>query len=183
MLLISSCVAYSILPKSISNHSGIEGIYSNISEIDTMKNSVRKIEGVYINVLEIDSLKHTAYKTRTIWSMVDRKPKFETDSIIVRVEIVNSKALRFSFLKNDEIVGTKRLKGKFKKNGCFYGRRTFIVIPILPVFWMYGNFQQRIYQVDDELVIEQTGNSGGVAIIMAGGEKYNDIWRFKRLEN
>jgi len=150
------------LPKNISNHRSIEGIYSNISEIDT--------------------LKHKAYCTETIWNMFGRKREIKADGINVKIEIVNSKRLKFLFLKDDEIIKTKLLKGKFKKDECFYTRRVFYIVPILPVLWWYENYQKRIYRIDNELIIETTYNGGGAVIIMAIGMDYN-IWKFKQIES
>ena len=182
-LVVQSCTTYSVLPKNIRNHSDIEGVYSNVSEIDTMKNIGQRIDGVFHLWWEVDSLKHKAYRTVTIWNMFDRKREIKADSINVKIEIVNSKRLKFSFLKDDETIGTKLLKGKFEKDNCFYTRRRFYVVPILPVLWWYENSQERIYRVDKELVIETVYSTGGAAIIMAGGSDHNKIWKFKQMEN
>jgi len=116
--------------------------------------------------------------------LVDYKHGIKGDSISVKVEIVNSKSIMFSFFKNDEIIGTKRLKGKFKKDECFYTRRTFYVVPLFPILFGYGNFQKRIYRTDEELIIEITGNHGGGSVLLfMSGDEYNRIWRFKQIEN
>ena len=181
-LVVQSCTTYSVLPKNIRTHSDIESVYSNVSEIDTLKNIGQRIDGVFYRWWEIDSLKHKAYRTVTIWNMLDKKREIKADSINVKIEIVNSKRLKFLFLKNDEIIGTRLLKGKFMEDECFYTRRRFYVVPILPVLWWYENSQKRIYIVDNELVIETTYSSGGAVIIMASGSDYNKIWRFKQRE-
>lgn len=182
-LVVQSCTTYSVLPKNIRNHSEIKGVYSNVSEIDTLKNTGQTIDGVFYLWWEIDSLKHKAYRTETIWHMSDRKREMKADSITVKIEIISSKRLKFSFLKNNEVIGTKLFKGKFKKDECFYTRRRFYVVPILPVLWWYENSQKRIYMKDNELIIETTYNTGGVAIIIAGGSNHNEIWKFKKIEN
>ena len=116
--------------------------------------------------------------------MVDYKRSIKGDSISVKVEIVNSKSLNFSFLKNEEIIGTKRLKGKFKKDECFYTRRVFYVVPLFPILFGWGNFQKRIYHTDEELIIEIAGNHGGGSVLLfMSADKYNDIWKFKQIEN
>jgi len=180
-LVAQSCTTYSVLPKNIRNHSDIEGVYSNVSEIDTMKNIGQRIDSVFYRWWEVDSLKHKAYRTKTIWSIVNRKHEIKVDTIIVKIEIVNTKSLMFSFSKDNDIIGTKLLKGKFKKDECFYTRRIFFIVPILPVLWCYVNSQKRIYRFDNELVIETTWNSGGAVIIMASGMNINEIWRFKQI--
>ena len=181
-LVLQSCTTYSVLPKNIRNHFDIEGVYSNTSKIDTLKNIGTRIEGVFYLYWEVDSLKHKAYRTVTILNMFDRKREIKVDSINVKIEIVNSKRLKFSFFKNDEFISTKLLKGKFKKDECFYTRRRFYIVPILPVLWWYKNSQERIYRVDDDLIIETTYSTGGAAIIMASESDYNKIWKFKQIE-
>ena len=159
-LVLQSCTTYSVLPTNISNRSCIEGIYSNMSAAGKYNHE------------------------RSFWELVDYKRAIKGDSISMKVEIVNSKSLKFSFIKNDEIIGTKRLKGKFKENECFYTRRTFYVIPLFPILFGWGNFQERIYRIDEELIIEITGNHGGGSVLLfMSGDKYNDIWKFKQIEN
>ena len=112
--------------------------------------------------------------------MVDQKRQIKADSIIVKIEIVSPKALKFSFFKNDENIGVRLLKGKFKDDECFYTRRLFYVVLILPpVLWWYEDGQKRIYRIDDELIIETTYSTGGCFLIMAGGHELNDIWKFE----
>ena len=160
LLLVQSCTTYSVLPKNINNHSCIEGVYSNMSGTDTIKS-----------------------RGRTLWSVVDWKHEIKIDNISVKIEIVNPKKLRIIFIENYKNIGEKLLKGKFKEDECFYTRRQFIIIPILPIIWGYSNTQKRIYQIDNELIIETTDNHGGVFIFMASGDKYNEIWTFKQLDN
>ena len=158
-LVLQSCTAYSVLPKNMSNRSAIEGIYSNKSEAGDMQ--------------------------RSFWGLVENnyKREIKKDRISVKVEIVNPKLLKFSFLENNVIIGTKQLKGKFQEDECFYTRRSFIVIPLIPIVFGWANFQERIYRVEEALIIEITGNHGGVAFFFASGDKYNDIWRFKQIED
>ena len=72
-LALQSCATFSTLPKNISPGFEIEGVYSN--------------QGLDY--------------TRSIWNL-GRFDWEHTDSITVKVEIVNMKLLEFKFYKNNE---------------------------------------------------------------------------------
>jgi hypothetical protein len=186
-VVIQSCTTFSVLPKNVSNRSDIEGVYSNISKCDTLKFLLEEGWWENMNILKVDYYLKHPYETRTtIWGKLDTKHEIKTDSIIVKTEIVNSKRIKFSFIRNDEIIGTKLLKGKFKKNECFYTRRIFYIVPVHPIMLGWTNFQERIYRIDNELIIETVENEGGLVFYIlptAGNNRENDIWKFKRLEN
>jgi hypothetical protein len=162
-LILQSCTTYSVLPKNISSGYAIEGVYSNHK---------------------------SDYTARYIWGRAVFKWKYyhpeNANGITVKVEIVNPKLLEFSFYKNGEYFGMKRLKGKFKNDSCFYSRRTFSIIPLFPLLFEYVNKQKRVYRVDDELIIEITENTAGGSIFLkppTGHDKFNDILRFKQIED
>ena len=157
-LFFQSCTTYSLLPENISNYSEIKGIYSNNSKVDTT----------------------SAWREARIWQLLDYKREIREDSLFVKIDIIDTKSLKIMFLRNDEKIGEKQIKGKFRDDNCFYTRRKFYIIPILPILWGYSNEQKRIYRVDDLLAIETTYNYGGVFIIMAGGDKSNRVRLFER---
>jgi len=184
VLVFQSCLQYKmyISPNDINSQYDVEGVYSNVMVIDTLKNRGQRIDGVFYFWWEVDSLKHKAYRTETLWRLIDRR-EIKEDSIRVKVEIVNPKSLKFSFLRNDEIIGTKLLKGKFKKDKCFYTRRVFYIVPLFPIIWWYESSQKRIYRIDDELIIEAACDGAGGFLIFMEGSGDNGIWRFKRLND
>lgn len=87
--------------------------------------------------------------------------------------------LKAILMTRDSVFVEKTIKGKFKDDGCYYTRRQFYVIPLLPILWAFSNYQQRIYSLDGALGYEVTSNSGGAVIIMASGNKYNQSYKFK----
>ncbi len=184
VLATQSCTTYSVLPQNVSNRSSIEGVYSNLTEVDTFKIiDTTTIVGTSLWVNEIYRQAELRKSANSLWRELDFNNEIKTDNISVKVEIVNSKTLQFSFIKNNEIIGTKKLKGKFKEDECFYTRRQFLIIPLFPLVVGYYNYQDRIYVVDNELVIETVGNQGGACFFFAGGDSYNDIYKFKQLDN
>ena len=157
-LALQSCATFSTLPKNISPSFAIEGVYSNRG-LDYRRD--------FYSFFRFD------------WK--------HTDRITVKVEIVNMKLLELKFYKNNEPFEKKRLKGKFKNNGCFYSRRLFYAVPLFPMFFGYTNERKRIYRVDDDLIIEITENSMGGWVPKPEPsiryDKYNDILRFKQIED
>ena len=153
-MLFSSCISYNILPENVSEKSNIVGFYLNDS--------------------------NDKYDTR-IWQVLDYKHEIKEDSITTRVEILNEKTLSFTFLKDNDVIGKKLVKGKFKDDNCFYKRRVFYVIPIFPIICGFVNNQTRIYFANNELVIENAYNHGGIFFVIASGDKGNRVYRFKRI--
>lgn len=158
-ILTQGCTTYKVLLSNISLTSNLEGVYSNISYFD----SINK-------------------RKTTLWRILDQKNEVQTDSISVRLDIIDTKSIKVSFLDKNKLIKEKVIKGKTKEDKCFYTRRRFYIIPILPVLWFFSNEQKRIYRLDNTLVVEVTSNSGGAVIIMAGGNKSDDVWRFNYLK-
>ena len=157
-LVLQNCTTYSVLPKNISPGYAIEGVYSN----------------------------YELYDTQPLWSwyIFGWKDHSEyVEGLTMKVEIVNPKLLECSFYRNGEYFRMEQLKGKFKKNGCFYTRRSFGVIPLFPLLFLYGDWRTRVHRVDDELIMEKKQNGFAVSIFTmppVKPEKDNDIIRFKQ---
>ena len=156
-IISQSCAPFSSLPK-------------------TMKES-RNIKGIYLNDCRTDS----AQRSRTLWSLVDYKSEVKRDGLTVKFEIIEDEMLKAYLMTRDSVLVEKIIKGKFNEDGCFYSRRQFYIIPILPILFLYSNYQKRIYSIEGSLVFEVTYNQGGAVIIMAGGDKFNYIYEFEKL--
>lgn len=144
------------------------------SELPAVQAS-ENIEGIYFN----DNPADTTWKKRSLWSLIDYKSEIEEDSLLVSFRKTDDEMLSAYLMVKDSILVEHKIKGKFKDDGCYYSRRQVFIIPILPILWGYSNYQKRIYSIEGALVFEVTSNSGGVAIFMAGGDKYNDIHEYK----
>jgi hypothetical protein len=161
LTILQGCTTYKVLPPNVC--------------------SVNTIEGVYFNT-EFDTINKREWKG-TLWTSLDYKHAIQSDSIFVKINFIHEKSIKLTFFLNDSIIGTKVIKGKSKTDNCFYTRRIFYIIPILPVLWAFSNEQKRIYRINDELVVEYVRNSGGAFLIMAGGSNVNNLRRFKKIEN
>ena len=163
-LLVQSCATYGVLPNNINHHSYIEGIYSNTS-----------VSG-----------------TRSLWDLIGGSHEIKADSTVakIKIEIIDATTLKITFLENDENIGEKLLKGKFKENECFYVKKESSVVPLFPIIWAYSDVKKRIYQIDNELVIEEAESGGAFLFFLdeddeeSGGHSSSNInYKFKRLDN
>ncbi|ASB50367.1 hypothetical protein [Alkalitalea saponilacus] len=157
---IQSCAPFRALPEPINKSYEIAGIYSN------------------------DCNRTDARREKKLWELIE--PKYNNiteEDLFVFLEIENDKRLKAYLINKNDTIREKQIRGKFKDDQCFYTRRTFYIVPILPILWWFRNEQDRICLSCEQLVFENTYNTGGVAIIMAGGSSGNYIWKFKKLTN
>jgi hypothetical protein len=136
----------------------------------------QEIAGIYSNDFDSTS---SWYKEK-LWQIIQPKKAPKEDSLQVRFEITPKNKLKAQLLKNDSIIAEKIIKGEFREDQCYYVRRRFFIIPILPVLFMYSNEQVRIYAVDKTLVFEKAYNKGGAVIIMAGGSEGTYTWLYPK---
>jgi len=154
---IQSCAPFGTLPQKTDRENKIMGVYSN----------------------DCDSTSNRYLKQR-LWEKIDLKNSIDKDSLLVRFEITEDMKLKAQLLNDKELLQEKIIKGKFKEDGCFYTRRQFYIIPILPILFAYSNKQKRIYLIDNSLVFEMTYNSGGAVIIMASGNSDSNKWFYTK---
>lgn len=141
--------------------------------------SISSVIGTYKN--DCDST--DSWREKKLWQLIDPKYSTEKDSLLVRFEITNRNKLKAFLIDDSVTIAEKIIKGKFKEDNCYYTKRVFYVVPVLPVFFLYENNQDRILTSGNYLVYETTFNSAGAFIIMAGGNKGNYQWLYKRIED
>jgi hypothetical protein len=156
---IQSCAPFRTLPEPINKSLEIAGIYSN----------------------DCDST--DAWTEKTLWELIEPKYNMKEEGLLVLLDIENDKRLKANLISKNDTIREKLIKGRFRDDQCFYTRRLFYIVPILPILWWYRNEQNRICLTCDQLVFENTYNTGGAAIIMAGGSSRNYIWKFKKLDD
>jgi hypothetical protein len=152
---LTNCTAFKSLPSGNINSRDISGKYLNSSIPDTLKK-----------------------KDTTLWNLFQDNKEIMNIPIFVKFQVKSEKSIEVTFWNQDSLLAKRILKGKFKKDNCYYLRRKFSFVPILPILWWYSNEQKRIYKIADDLFIEQIGSTGGAAIIMAGGSNYDNLWKF-----
>ena len=155
ILFVSSCTTYSPLPYNYKTSNSIDGIYLNDPCINPF--------GEY-----------------KLWDFIHNKSSLDKDSLRVSLKIIGETELQAKLFDGDKIVAEKILKVKIKEDSCYYTKRKFYIIPILPILFAYSNSQKRFVIGEKSLLLERTVNSGGAVIIMANGEKFNDSWEYKK---
>lgn len=156
MLINQSCASFKQLPNNIENSAQIIGTYNN----------------------DCDSTDH--WTDLKLWKLIDSKSSIEEDSFKVRIEISEKNQLIAYLISDSTTISEKLIKGKFKEDNCYYTKRVFYIVPIFPLLWWYVNRQDRIYVIEETLIYENTHNTGGVVIFMAGGNYGNYNWMFKK---
>lgn len=151
----ASCATFSPLPNNFKTSNKIDGVYNN----DPCLNPFGK---------------------HKLWDFIHNKSSVQKDSLHVSLSLVKKNRLQAKLLDGDKVIAEKYLKITAKDDSCYYTKRAFYIIPILPIIWFYSNEQKRIAIGENSLILERTSNSGGAMIFMAGGDKYNDSWEYER---
>ena len=157
-LAIQSCATFSSLPASVEKSTEIVGVYSN----------------------DCDST--DSFGKRKLWQLIDYKDSIEEDNLIVRFEVTENHTLNAFLFRDNEVIAEKLINGKFKKDNCYYTRRDFYFVPILPILWWYSDDRERIYFSNESLIFEETYSTGGILIIMASGHNGNHKSMFNKVE-
>ncbi len=158
MMFVSSCTSYSTLPYGYKTQNSIEGFYHNDPCINPFGN----------------------YK---LWDFIHKKSSLDKDSLIVSLKLLKKNKMQAKLYDGKKVVAEKTLKIKRKEDSCYYPKRKFYIIPILPVLFGFSNNQNRFIVGEESLLVERTMNSGGVVIFMASGSSTNDSWEYKKVAN
>ena len=153
MLFISSCTSYSSLPYGYKTQNSIDGFYHNDPCINPFGN----------------------YK---LWDLVHKKSSLDKDSLMVGFKRLGDNKMQAKLYDGEKVVAEKVMKIKIKEDSCYYKKRKFYIIPILPILFGFSNSQNRFVVGEESLLVERTMNSGGVVIFMASGSKTNDSWEY-----
>jgi hypothetical protein len=132
------------------------------------------ITGVYDNESIL-----SPFGNQDLWHCIKRRSKIENDNHLVYLHFEN-KSIKAQLIKDNIIVDKKKLKGTLT-DSCFYVKKKYLIVPILPILWFYDNQQIRISARDSSLVVDEFTENGGVAIIMAGGNDWNITYEYVRI--
>ena len=137
----------------------------NDDRIKIDKENLSQLNGLYHNVT--DSLPE--YKN-SLWYQIDfwNSPYLEhTENTFVQIEVKNNKKLSAKLFSDNKIIKEMIIHGKIK-DGYFYKRRVFFVIPFFPLIFGYINDRTRIGVANRSLIIDKSKHRFGF-VIMAGG--------------
>lgn len=152
---LSGCASFSPLPGDFKTSNDINGIYHNDPCINPFGD----------------------YK---LWALIQNKRNVQKDSLYVCLTLTENNRLHAKLLDDTTTIAEKILKIKIKEDSCYYTKRIFYIVPILPILWFYSNEQKRFAIGDNSIILERTSNSGGAVIFMAGGNSYNDAWEYEK---
>jgi len=156
-LCFQSCSSFKEVMSTISQRSEITGIYSN----------------------DCDSIDNKYAAKKQLWQTIDKKYSGEKAGLVVKIQETNKNKLFTQLIDHDSVICEKIINGHFKDDQCYYKRRSFYVVPILPVLWWFENIQTRLYRNQNYLVLEEKNDTGGALIIIAGGNttKINRLYK------
>ena len=140
---------------------------SPFKEVTKTNNPKNEIFNVYSN--DCDSTDNKIATKKQLWNTIDKNYFAEKTGLEVKILSSKNNKLLVQLIDKDSVISEKIIRGHFKDDQCYYKRRFFYVVPILPVLWWFKNRQTRIYLNQGYLVLEEKNDSGGALIIMAGG--------------
>jgi len=158
-LLFQSCTPFKVVSNTINQRTEISGVYSN--DCDSTNN------------------KHASKKQ--LWQSIDEKYIEVKPGLVVKVQETKKNKLFAQLIECDSVIREKIITGYFKDDQCYYKRRFFYVVPILPVLWWFETRQTRLYRNQDYLVLEEKYDTGGAIIIMAGENTTNTNRFYKKI--
>ena len=175
VFLLTSCMAFkdTTLNKQASitneNYTDINGIYSNLP-LDTVLVSYQQVAG-------------PPYYPSPLWEntygYLSNKRLADTTAKKVKVEIIRHNRIRLTLLKNGEIEKERIIRGRIR-DGYFYGRQHFILIPFIPIVFGYNSYRCRIGKTGNDLLIDFKWNYWAFAIIAGGNGKGQSGTTYKK---
>jgi hypothetical protein len=138
-------------------------LYSESNQIDKVKkNEYSKLNGRYQDTQEkmFGNIKHNRLKenNKNNRRLLDRLFVFNpqvSEEKPTTVEIIfktKNKAVINAY-QNDSIVFSKKIHGKFK-DGYFYLRPKYFIIPIIPIFYWHNFERVRIGKCGNDLIVD-----------------------------
>lgn len=141
--------------------------HDSFQTIDKLeKADFRKLNGRYSNN-PIDgvgkifrSQNNEEYQPKSFWTNLEQYQigsASDWSNQAVEVEFVTSEKAIFRLYQGDSLVDKRKVKGKFK-DGYFYARPSFVVMPLVPVLFGHNTHRMRIGKADDVLVVDYKWN-------------------------
>ena len=158
-IFLKSCSPFKEVTNTISNRTEIFGAYEN----------------------DCDSVDNEYASKNQLWQTIDKNYIAGKTGLLVTIQETQNNKLLAQLIDGDSLINEKIIKGHFKDDKCYYKRRFFYVVPILPILWWFENRQVRLYRKNDYLVSEEKFDTGGTVVIMAGGNTTNTNRLYKRI--
>jgi len=134
-----------------------------------------EIDGIYCNDPIVNP-----FGNLKLWDFLNPKCNFEGENLYVSLKLKENDILHVKLLNDTLIVSEKLINLEKKEDNCYYTKRNFYIVPILPILWWYSNTQKRLIFGENSLIVERSYSGGGVFLIMAGGNDINDSWEYEK---
>jgi hypothetical protein len=134
-----------------------------------------KIDGIYCNNPIVNP-----FGNIKLWDFLNPKSNVEGENLYVSLNLKENNILHAKLLNDTLVISEKFINIVKKEDNCYYTKRDFYIVPILPILWWYSNSQKRLIFGENSLIVERSYSGGGVFLIMAGGDDINDSWEYEK---
>jgi hypothetical protein len=113
------------------------------------------------------------YQLKSFWTSLDQYQigsASDWSNQTVEIEFVTAEKAIFRLYQGDSLIDKRRVRGKFK-DGYFYARPFFVVMPLVPVLFGHNTHRMRIGKADDNLVVDYKWNIWMFFLIAGQSEK------------
>jgi len=154
---------------------------SNITRLD--KHNVQSLNAVYLNT-PLDSVTNSDPIFNSLWFQIsgfryDRKRQPSWRSQTVKFESISDKRLKASLFLGDSLIKQKTMKGKLKE-GYFYRRPSFIVIPLFPLLCGYETTRYRFGLTEDKLIVDYKTHFWLFALLAGNSGNYQKTETYEK---
>ncbi|WP_430401664.1 hypothetical protein [Fluviicola sp.] len=153
---------YPITPVSRENYKELNGTYLNRSDTACGTSYDSRVDRSDIPVTDDDLI-------RTLITKIPESVDLDQGES-VKIEFTSRKKATIGYYRVDKLLFSKVISGKFK-NGYFYRRTKWYLIPFFPLFARYENDQVRIGKSGDKLIVDSYYKSFGLYFIAGGSNR------------
>jgi hypothetical protein len=135
---------------------------SNNDFVNLTKENYKKLKGTYTNYPDTSIGEFLVkphgrpFSPETLWRLLKRPSIYREDSLkiqCVKIEFLSHKKVMLKLIKSDSTLDSKIIKGRIK-NGYFYRRQKFLIMPLFPAFFGYGSERYRLGLDNNLLIID-----------------------------
>ena len=165
-----------------------EGIHEPKAKLRV--DSAQKLDGIYVNLP--DTFKITEFRGRSfsnqenhyLWNIFSthtgKVDHSKWADCKVQVDFLSDKKAQVSLMYQDSIGQSRIIRGRLK-DGYFYKRPSFVIVPLFPLAFGYNTRRYRLgLDVNQNLIIEESWNIWAFAFIAGSDTKAQTFAKFKR---
>lgn len=141
-----------------------------------VKSNLSILNGTYANVAVYDS---TDYSGWSLWTSIFEEPSYleNWQNCTVELKTKNNRAIKAKLLLNNKVIKERVIHGKIK-NGYFYRRPVFFLVPFFPVLGGYKHSRSRISIANEYIIADKKLYGIGMFLGFGGEQNHNHRSRF-----